>query len=158
MAWGKAWLYQTITLTCWGRDKTAAISQTTFSSAFSWTKMYELKFHWNLFKRVQLTIFQHWFRWLGVNQATSHYLNQWWLDYWHIYASLSLSELTDVDLSTLKSFGIHIKATRNTQAINHSNISENYTSKIIITSTRCQWVTFTVTLWSHEYRSKKSQQ
>ena len=41
-----------------------AISQTTFSSAFSWMKMFEfrLKFHWSLFLRVQLTIFQHWFR------------------------------------------------------------------------------------------------
>ena len=34
-----------------------AISQTTFSNVFSWMKMYEyrLKFHWNLFLRVQLT-------------------------------------------------------------------------------------------------------
>ena len=58
----------------------AAISQT-FSSAFSWMKMFELrlKFHWSLFLRVQLTIFQHRFRWwLGAVQATSHYLNQWW--------------------------------------------------------------------------------
>ena len=41
-----------------------AISQTTFSNAFSWLKMFEfrLKFHWSLFLRVQLTIFQHWFR------------------------------------------------------------------------------------------------
>ena len=41
-----------------------AISQTPFSNAFSWMKMFEfrLKFHWNLFPRVQLTIFQHWFR------------------------------------------------------------------------------------------------
>ena len=48
----------------WGRDKVDAISQTTFSSAFSWMKMFELrlKFHWSLFLRVQLTIFQHWFR------------------------------------------------------------------------------------------------
>ena len=40
------------------------ISQTTFSSAFSWMKMFELrlKCHWSLFLRVQLTIFQHWFR------------------------------------------------------------------------------------------------
>ena len=38
-------------LTHWGRDKTAAIFQTTFSHAFSWMKMYEfrLKFHWSLF-------------------------------------------------------------------------------------------------------------
>ena len=74
-----------------------AISQTTFSNAFSWMKMFkfQLKFHWSLFLRFQLTIFQHWFRyWLGAVQATSHYLNQWWLVYWRIYASLGLNELT----------------------------------------------------------------
>ena len=51
-------------LTHWGRDKIDAISQTTLSNAFSWMKMLEfrLKFHWSLFLRVQLTIFQHWFR------------------------------------------------------------------------------------------------
>ena len=83
-------------LTHWGRDKMDAISQTTFWSAFSWMKMFQfrLKFHWSLFPRVQLTIFQHWFRWwLGAVQATSHYLNQWWLDYRRIYASLGLNEL-----------------------------------------------------------------
>ena len=49
-------------LTHWDRDKMAAIFQTTFSNAFSWMKMHEfqLRFHWNLFLRVQLTIFQHW--------------------------------------------------------------------------------------------------
>ena len=51
-------------LTHWGRDKMAAIVQTTFSNAFSWMKMYkfQLRFHWSLFPRVQLTIFHHWFR------------------------------------------------------------------------------------------------
>ena len=51
-------------LTHWGRDKMDAISQTPFSNAFSWMKMFEyrLKFHWSLFLRVQLTISQHWFR------------------------------------------------------------------------------------------------
>ena len=51
-------------LTHWGRDKMAAIFQTTFSSWFSWMKMNEFRliFHWSLFIRVQLTIFQHWFR------------------------------------------------------------------------------------------------
>ena len=41
-----------------------AISQTTFSNAFSWMKMHEfrLRFHWSLFLRFELTIFQHWFR------------------------------------------------------------------------------------------------
>ena len=47
-----------------------------------------------MFLRFELTIFQHWFRWwLGTNKATSHYLNQWWLDCRCIYASLSLHEL-----------------------------------------------------------------
>ena len=61
--------------------KMATISQTTFWNAFSWMKMFVFcfKFHWSLFLRVQLTIFQHWFRyWLGADQATSHYLSQWW--------------------------------------------------------------------------------
>ena len=79
--------------------KMAAISQTMFSNAFSWMKMFEfcLRFRWSLFLRVQLTIFHHWFRWwLGADQATSHYLNQWWLVYWRIYASLGLNELKPV--------------------------------------------------------------
>ena len=74
----------------------AAVSQTTLSNAFSWMKMleFQLRFHWSLFLRVQLTIIQHWFRyWLGAGQATSHYLNRWWLVYWRIYASLGLNEL-----------------------------------------------------------------
>ena len=51
-------------------------------------------FHWRLFLRFELTIFKHWLRWwLGADQATSHYLNEWWLVYWCIYASLSLNEL-----------------------------------------------------------------
>ena len=51
-------------LSCWGWDKMDAISQTTFSSAFSWMKMFEfwLKFDWNLFITFKLTIFHHWLR------------------------------------------------------------------------------------------------
>ena len=51
-------------LTHSGRDKMAAIFQTTFSNVFSWMKMNEfwLRFHWSLFLGIQLTIFQHWFR------------------------------------------------------------------------------------------------
>ena len=74
----------------------AAILQTTFSMAFLWMKMYQfwLKFHWNLFLRLQLTILHQWFRlWLGADQVTSHYVNQWWLHSQCIYASLSLNEL-----------------------------------------------------------------
>ena len=74
---------------------------------FSSMKMFEfrLKFHWSLFQRVQLTIFQHWFRWwLGADQATSHHLNQWWLVYWRIYASLALNGLTLQMLTLLKKY------------------------------------------------------
>ena len=62
--------------------------QKILSNTLSWMKMYEfqLRFHWNLFLRVKLTIFQHWFRlWLGADQGTCHYLNQWWLVYADCY-------------------------------------------------------------------------
>ena len=74
-------------LTHRGRDKMAAISQTTVSNAFSSMKMlkFRSKFHWTLSIRLPLTKFQH--------LATSHYLNQWCLVYWRIYASLGLNEL-----------------------------------------------------------------
>ena len=80
-------------LSHWGRDKMAAISQTTLSNAFSWIGMFEfwLKCHWSLSLGVQLTIFKYCFRWwLGADQATTDYLNQWWLDNRRIYASLGL--------------------------------------------------------------------
>ena len=72
------------TLTHWGRDKMVAIYQT-FSNGFFLMKMHVhillLKFHRCLFLGIPLTIFQHWFRqWLGTDQATSHCLNQWWLN------------------------------------------------------------------------------
>ena len=45
-------------------DKMAVISQTIFSSAFSWMKSFVLwlRFHLSLFSGVQLTITQRWFR------------------------------------------------------------------------------------------------
>ena len=88
-----------------------AISQTTFSNAFSWMKMFEfrLKFHWSLFPRVQLTIFQYWLRWwLGAVQATNHYLNQWWLVYWRVYASLGLDELNISDATEMLYQNCHV--------------------------------------------------
>ena len=77
----------------------AAVLQTTFSkfNTFSWTQMYEFRviLHRSLIIRVKLTKFQYWFKyWLGADQATSHCLNQWCLNYWRIYASLGLNELT----------------------------------------------------------------
>ena len=84
-------------LTHCGWDKMDAILQN-FQMNFFLMKMYEfwLKFHWTLFLGVPLIIFQHWFRWWhDTMQATSHYLNRWWLNYWCIYASLRLNELTE---------------------------------------------------------------
>ena len=62
---------ENVAWTHWGHDKMDALPQTKFSSAISWLKMCEfwLKCQWSLFLRVQLTIFQHWFRlWLGAVQ------------------------------------------------------------------------------------------
>ena len=82
--------------THWGRDKTDAILQTTFSNAISWMKMVEfrLKFHWSLFLKVQLTIFQHWFRWwFGGEQATSLIWTNDGPVQRRIYTSLGVNEL-----------------------------------------------------------------
>ena len=90
-------------LTHWGRNKIDAILQTTFWNAFFLMKMFEfrIRFHWSLFLRVQSTVIQYWFRqWLGAVQATSHYLNQCWLDYRPINASLGLNELRELNLIT----------------------------------------------------------
>ena len=45
-------------LTHWGRDKMATISQATFWMAFSLFK-FQLKFHWSLFPRIWLKVIQH---------------------------------------------------------------------------------------------------
>ena len=89
----------TLTLTHWGRDKMATCFQTTFWNGFSWMKIcgFCLAFHWRLFLMFELIIFQHWLRlWPGADQASSHHLNQWWLIYCRIYASLGLNELTHI--------------------------------------------------------------
>ena len=52
-------------------------------NAFLWKKMFVslFKFHCSLFLSVQLIIRFHRFRqWLGAEQATKHYLDQWWLN------------------------------------------------------------------------------
>ena len=92
-----------VNMRCWAslcetqpRTQSPAISQTTFSNAFCWMKIYEfwLRFHWSVFLMYELSIFQYWLRsWHGADQATSHYLNQWWLDHRRIYALLGLNEL-----------------------------------------------------------------
>ena len=69
------------------QNENLVISQTIFSNVFSCMKPKKkwLRFYWILFQWVELTIFLHWCRqWLGVDESTSHYLNQWWLVYGHI--------------------------------------------------------------------------
>ena len=78
-------LLDTLTHLPW--TKWPPIWQTTFSVAISWMKMIEfwLKFHWNMFPGVELTISQHWFRqWLCTDQATSHYCQCWSSSLTHI--------------------------------------------------------------------------
>ena len=97
MGWMRLYTqHNTILLTHWGRDKIAAISQTTLLNAFSWIKLSEfwLKFHQvgpkgsinNISSLVQIKAWRR----LG------HYLNQWWLYYRriHVYAFLGLNELS----------------------------------------------------------------
>ena len=60
-------------LTHWDRDKMADISQTTYSNALSWMKMFEFRkqFDWGLFLRIQVTIIQYCLKqWLGAEQTT----------------------------------------------------------------------------------------
>ena len=82
--------------THWGREQIDAMSQTTFSNAF-----FENGNEWILL-RISLRFVSkgpinnipslvQTMAWRG--QATIHCLNQWWLIYWRIYASLGLNEL-----------------------------------------------------------------
>ena len=60
----KAYINEFFLLTHSHQDKIADISQTTFSNAFSWMKMYQfhLRIYWSLFLKFKWTIFQYWFR------------------------------------------------------------------------------------------------
>ena len=70
---------QTAPLTHRGRDKMDAISPMTFSSAFSWMKMFEfrLKFHWSFFPKGPIN---------NIPALVP-------IMAWRIYASLGLNEL-----------------------------------------------------------------
>ena len=89
-------------------------------------KMYKfwLKFPWTLFPRVQSTIFQHWFRsWLGAGQATNHYLNQWWLVYRRIYASLSPQWVNHFKFRNYGQEPVQDKSIRNMMTSSNGSIS-----------------------------------
>ena len=114
---------------------------------------FRLNFLWSLFLRVQLTIFQHWFRyWLGAGQATSHYLNQLWSKYWRIYASLSLNELKHgwVDPNTYKISRPHSSSHRASYGVSfvNSKIISIYHYSDIIMSAMSSQVTSLVIVYS----------
>ena len=78
----------------WGREKKCRHFPDEISNAISWIKLILLNISLecvpkgpidNIPSSVQI--------WLDAGQVTSHYLNQWWLDFWRIYAALSLNEL-----------------------------------------------------------------
>ena len=90
-------------LTHWSWDKMAPNFLTTFSNAF---------FYWNVIISIEISPrFVHKVPinniaalvqiWLRADQATSHYLNQWWLDYRRIYVSLGLSDLIETTYGSL---------------------------------------------------------
>ena len=139
--WASALSY-TVTSTHSGRDKTAAIFQTTISNEFSWMEMFKfrLRFHWSLLLGFELTIFQHWFRWwLCADQATSHYLNQWWLVYWRIYASLGLNDLMSFRW-LLRAWGLFsVRKSTTIQVVAWWTIQHPYLHIIIV-----QWFTSVV--------------
>ena len=93
LLWNRcAYLQETITH--WGRVN-VVIFQIKFSMHFlEWKLWISLKISPKFFLRFQYTILQSLFRWwLGTDQSTSHYLNQWWTVYWRIYASHGLNDL-----------------------------------------------------------------
>ena len=73
----------------WGQDKMAAISQTTFSKAFSWMKTCEfgLRFH-SINSLPALVQILAW-----CQRGEKSLSEPRWLVYWHIYVSLSLNVL-----------------------------------------------------------------
>ena len=86
-------------LTYWGRDKMAAISQMTFSNAFSWIKMYEFQE-----KFTKVCSYRSNWQYSSIGSDNGLVPNRWqaifWtnggLVYWCIYASLGLNELINM--------------------------------------------------------------
>ena len=89
--WFKTWYFNTLRPRQNGRHLADDMFKCIFLNEDVWIPIeISLKF----VPKVQSTIINHCFRqWLGAVQETSHYLNQWWLVHWRIYASLGLNEL-----------------------------------------------------------------
>ena len=69
------------------------------------TCKFRLRFHWSLFLRVQLKLFQHWFRWwFGAGQV-----------YWRMYVSLGLNELSASNIKGYQRIADYIPSFLNLQ-------------------------------------------
>ena len=81
-------------------NKLAAVLQTTFSNVLSLKSfVFWFRCYWSLLSRVPFTISQIWFMYWPVDQATSHYRNQWWPSpATQFMVSLSYNELTHASL------------------------------------------------------------
>ena len=92
---------------------------------FSWRKRYtfRLKFHWNLFLRVQLTISEHWFRYR--RQATI--LIDSCLVYRRTYASLGLNEW-NLDVTVGRHMALNANDTTHSEKLNQISkyVCENF--------------------------------
>ena len=89
-------------LTHCGQDQMAAIFQKTFSNVFSWKKMYEFRSRFVPKGRIDnIPALVQKMAW-----ATSHCMNQWWLIYQRICASLGLNEKFEAVLVSFKRFGV----------------------------------------------------
>ena len=128
--------------TDWGRDKMADIFPMTYLNVFSWMKC--LNFDEDFTDVLQLTIFPHWFRWwFGARRVTIHYLNQWWLVYLRIYASLGLSELTLVVIYKYRDNYICVPYTYGTTTWE--------VDSLVPGSCVCKWVNFEFTITPTTY-------
>ena len=83
--------------------KMAAIFQTIFSDAFSWNEniWIAIKISLKFLPKGPINIIPalgQIMAWCRLSE--SHCLNQWWLIYWRVYASLGLNELKDALLNT----------------------------------------------------------
>ena len=82
-----------LNLAHWGRDKMAAISQTIFSNFLKGNVWISLKISPKFFPKFRINNITSLVQILACRRATSHYLNQWWLDCQRIYTSLDFNQL-----------------------------------------------------------------
>ena len=138
--------------------KIDTVLQNTFSNAFSWMKLHGFRSgcHWSLvpmdrINNIPALVQKMAWRW----PATSYYLNQWWLIYWRIHASLALIELTPYVLNTCVGgqhrFAISITCRHWCGAYHFSDvIMSTLVSKITALSTVCPAVCSSVHQRKHQ--------